>query len=193
MGIDPDRWTGRIIDQHKGVVQLLPAAERARTLFGEDGAGAAADWIDSILGAGTQAALFPELETAPPSRNRRREGGAVIDGSFELRIGDATALDRVPAAMLLQARGHSNALRTLIASERDRGADSPRLVRVAVARSGCLTPCSRLCRGDGMELFVDRRQAGGNALPTDCRIPTGADAGPAGSTKPEKENPGRKS
>ena len=47
MGIDLDVWTGRIIDQKKGVVRLLPVAERAKTLFGEDGARATADWIES--------------------------------------------------------------------------------------------------------------------------------------------------
>ena len=38
MGIDLDRWTDHIIGQEKGVVRLLPVAERARELFGEDGA-----------------------------------------------------------------------------------------------------------------------------------------------------------
>jgi len=33
MGIDPDRWTGRIIEQKKGVVRLLPVAERAKDLL----------------------------------------------------------------------------------------------------------------------------------------------------------------
>ena len=47
MGIDLDFWTDRIIGQDKGVVRLLPVAERDRDLFGKDGAGAAADWIES--------------------------------------------------------------------------------------------------------------------------------------------------
>ena len=38
MGIDLDRWTGRIIDQDKGVVRLLPVAERAKDLLGDAGA-----------------------------------------------------------------------------------------------------------------------------------------------------------
>ena len=41
MGIDLDTWTGRIIGQEKGVVRLLPVAEPAKELFGEDGAAAA--------------------------------------------------------------------------------------------------------------------------------------------------------
>ena len=35
MGIDLDTWTDRIIGQEKGVVRLLPVAERAKKLFGE--------------------------------------------------------------------------------------------------------------------------------------------------------------
>ena len=65
MGIDLDAWTGRIIDQEKGVVRLLPVAERAGGLFGKDGAGAAADWIESDPGAIGQGTLFPELDAAP--------------------------------------------------------------------------------------------------------------------------------
>ena len=40
---------------------------------------------------------------------------------------DTTTLDRVHAAMLLQAGGHSNALRTLIVAEQERGPDFLRL------------------------------------------------------------------
>ena len=50
MGIALDVWTDRIIDQIKGVVRLLPVAERALALFGEDGANAAADWIERDAG-----------------------------------------------------------------------------------------------------------------------------------------------
>ena len=38
MGIDLDAWAGRIVAQAKGAVRLLPVAERAKALFGEDGA-----------------------------------------------------------------------------------------------------------------------------------------------------------
>ncbi len=40
---------------------------------------------------------------------------------------DLTVLDRVHAAMLMQAGGHANALRTLSLSERERGPDFLRL------------------------------------------------------------------
>ena len=69
MGIDLDVWTGRIIGQEKGVVRLLPVAERARDLFGKDGAGAAADWIESDPNASLQQTLFPELAAAPKPGN----------------------------------------------------------------------------------------------------------------------------
>ena len=127
MGIDLDVWTGRIIGQEKGVVRLLPVGERARELFGKDGSGAAADWIESNPNASLQQTLFPELDAAPKPRNRRRGKKTILDGDAELQTLDATALDRVHAAMLLQASGHANALRSLIGAEQDRGPDFLRL------------------------------------------------------------------
>ncbi len=132
MGIDLDVWTGRIIDQNKGVVRLLPVAGRASDLFGEGGAGAVADWIESDPGAGVQATLFPELDAVPTIRDRRRSRKSILDGDAELQTIDATALDRVHAAMLLQASGHANALRTLISAEQERG---PEFLRLANALS----------------------------------------------------------
>ena len=132
MGIDLDFWTDRIIGQDKGVVRLLPVAERDRDLFGKDGAGAAADWIESDPSANVQMTLFPELDAPPELRNRRRGKKSILDGDAELQTLDATTLDRVHAAMLLQASGHANALRTLIAAEQDRG---PEFLRLANALS----------------------------------------------------------
>ena len=133
MGIDLDVWTGRIIGQEKGVVRLLPVGERARELFGKDGSGAAADWIESNPNASLQQTLFPELDAAPKPRNRRRGKKTVLDGDAELQTLDATALDRVHAAMLLQASGHANALRSLIGAEQDRGPDFLRLANALSA------------------------------------------------------------
>ena len=133
MGIDLDVWTGRIIGQEKGVVRLLPVGERARELFGKDGAGAAADWIESNPNASLQQTLFPELDAAPKPRNRRRGKKTILDGDAELQTLDATALDRVHAAMLLQVSGHANALRALIAAEQDRGPDFLRLANALSA------------------------------------------------------------
>ena len=133
MGIDLDVWRNRIIDQKKGVVRLLSVSERAKKLFGEDGASAAAAWIESDPVGSVQQTLFPELEAA--SKIRGRQGGkrSILDGDAELQSLDATTLDRVHAAMLLQASGHANALRTLIGAEQDRGPDFLRLANALSA------------------------------------------------------------
>ena len=133
MGIDLDTWNGRIIDQKKGVVRLLPVSERSRDLFGEDGAGSAADWIENDPRDGLQMSLFPSVDAAPRPLNRRRGKRAILDGDAELQTLDATTLDRVHAAMLLQASGHANALRTLIDAEQDRGPDFLRLANALSA------------------------------------------------------------
>ena len=133
MGIDLDRWTGRIIEQAKGVVRLLPVVERAKDLLGDAGAGAAADWIAADPVAGLQRSLFPELEAAPGSSVRDRGRKGILDGDAELQAVDATTLDRLHAAMLLQANGHANALRALISAEQERGPDFLRLANALSA------------------------------------------------------------
>ena len=132
MGIDLDTWTGRIIDQAKGIVRLLPVGERAKDLFGNDGAGSGADWIESDPGGHSQQALFPDLDAS--SRVRIHHGGmrSILDVESDLQVNDATTLDRLHAAMLLQANGHANALRTLISSEQERG---PEFIHLANALS----------------------------------------------------------
>jgi len=132
MGIDLNIWNGRIIGQEKGVVRLLPITERASGLFGEDGSAAAADWIESNPGESVQATLFPELDAATTVRSRRSGRKTILDGDAELQEIKATVLDRVHAAMLLQASGHANALRTLVSAEQDRG---PEFLRLANALS----------------------------------------------------------
>ena len=133
MGIDLDSWTGRIIGQNKGVVRLMPVAERAKDLFGDDGAGVAADWIESDPSGSVQPTLFPEFHAAPRPRPRRRGGRSILDGDAELQTINATTLDRLHAAMVLQASGHANALRTLIAAEQERGPDFLRLANALSA------------------------------------------------------------
>ena len=131
MGIDLDTWTGRIVAQAKGAVRLLPVAERARALFGEDGAGTAADWIESDANPTRQLSLFPEGERGPAPRRPRRK--SILGGDAELQTVDATTLDRLHAAMLLQASGHASALRTLIAAEQERGPSFLRLANALTA------------------------------------------------------------
>ena len=134
MGIELDEWTGRIIGQKKGIVRLLPVSERADELFGRDGADAAADWIERDPQADLQPALFPDWETMRvPSAPRRRGARSILDPDDALQGSDATTLDRVHAGMLLQASGHANALRKLIAAEQERGPDFLRLANALSA------------------------------------------------------------
>ena len=154
MGIDLDLWIGRIIGQEKGVVRLLPVTERAERLFGEDGARAAADWIESDPSADVQATLFPDLEPRPRPRHRRPGRQSILGSDAELQTIDATTLDRVHAAMLLQASGHANALRKLLSAEQDRG---PEFLRLANALSSLYPRGSREKRLlDAMLLAVPR-------------------------------------
>ena len=140
MGIDLDTWTDRIIGQEKGVVRLLPVAERAKKLFGEDGATAAASYIESDPHTSLQQTLFPDLQDGAPTlvREPRPRYGESSDDHLAATLGDTT-LDRVHTAMLLQSSGHANALRTLIDAEQDRGPDFLRLANAlsALYPQGC--------------------------------------------------------
>lgn len=134
LGIRLPEWEGRIIETEKGVVRLLPISERAGQLFGEGGASALADRLEQAREPKTvQLSLF--TDEAPPARGRGgRRGGAAADvPDTELRTRrQATTLDRVHAAMLLQAAGRANALRALLQAEVERG---PEFVRLANALS----------------------------------------------------------
>ena len=140
LGIDLDKWKGRVIDNQKGIVRLLPVAERAEQLFGKDGAQAVASRIeeDAALGLQPQMALFPEAATAPAVRGRRGRGksapgGASVSDDKLTAHHEATTLDRVHAAMLLQSGGRTNALRALLKAEVDRGPDFLRLANALSA------------------------------------------------------------
>jgi adenine-specific DNA methylase len=138
LGIHMDAWEGRIIETKKGVVRLLPIRERARILFGEAGADIAADRIERAPAGAVQLDLFAGIEpeaAAPPAirgRGRGRRRQAAPDESLETRQ-EATTLDRVHAAMLLQASGRSNALRALLAAEMSRSPDFLRLANALAA------------------------------------------------------------
>ena len=154
MGIGLDRWTGRIIEQVKGVVRLLPVAERSKDLLGEAGVDAAADWIEADPEAGLQQSLFPDWHATPKRSVRGGGKKGILDGDAELQAVDATTLDRVHAAMLLQAHGHSNALRALIKAGQERG---PEFLRLANALSALYPRGSREKRLlDAMLLAVPR-------------------------------------
>jgi hypothetical protein len=136
LGIDLPKWEGRIIETQKGVVRLMTVSERAKQLFGEDGADAVADWITDDPTRSLQQVLFPEMEEdcAPKIRGRGRRKAIMAPGDVELQSErDATTMDRVHAAMLLQAGGQANALRALIKVEQDRGPDFLRLANALSA------------------------------------------------------------
>lgn len=140
LGIELSKWEGRVIETKKGVVRLLPIAERAKQLFGEDGAQAVAARLEQEAGLGTnplQGLLFPDIDAAPKVRGRGRVSGkrAGVDLSDDSLSAsrDATTLDRVHAAMLLQSSGRANALRALLKSEQERGSDFLRLANALSA------------------------------------------------------------
>jgi len=134
LGIHLPEGEDRVIEIEKGVVRLLPVAERAKQLFGEEGASAVAAQLERSAAGRAQIALFPdEQEPAPAVRGRGRRGGAeVADGTLASRR-EATTLDRVHAAMLLQKAGRTNALRALLAAEQERGPDFLRLANALSA------------------------------------------------------------
>jgi len=121
LGIHLDDWEHRIIEIDKGIVRLLPVSERAKQLFGEEGADQIADELESRPAGAVQLKLFEEQETPRVrGRGKRATAGGASDEALETRR-EATTLDRVHAAMLLQRAGRSNALRTMLVGERDRG------------------------------------------------------------------------
>jgi putative DNA methylase len=135
LGIHLDAWEGRCIETEKGVVRLIPVLDRAKQLFGEEGAEAVADRLEKHRGGPVQMSLFPEDNepAAPAVRDRRRRGGADVSDESLRRHRGATTLDHVHAAMLLQASGRANALRALLKAETERGPDFLRLANALSA------------------------------------------------------------
>ncbi len=136
LGINLPRWEGRIIETKKGVVRLLTVAERARQLFGKDGARVAAERLEkSGTGGYLQLRFFAESEAgaSPGAKSRRKKvGSGISEEALEVQP-EATTLDRVHMAMLLQAGGQTNALRALLKAEQERGPDFLRLANALSA------------------------------------------------------------
>jgi len=140
LGIHLPEWEARIIETKKGVVRLLSVSERAKQLFGTDGAQTVADQIEQSRGGRVQGMLFPDMEgeARRKVKGKRKMGEKSViveDNSSILPSGrrEATTLDRVHAAMLLQAGGRANALRALIKEEMDRGGEFLRLANALSA------------------------------------------------------------
>ena len=136
LGIHLDAWEGRIIATTKGIVRLLPVAERARQLFGDEGASGLAERIERAPVSARRLELFPAArEPAEPQPRGRPRGSSPRAGgprrfattSAQSAGAQATTLDRVHAAMLLQASRRTNGLRTLLVAEHERGPDFLRL------------------------------------------------------------------
>lgn len=75
--------------------------------------------------------MAPEIRGR--SRKRTRRGSVEISDDALKARREATTLDRVHAAMLLQASGRANALRALLKGEMDRGPDFLRLANALSA------------------------------------------------------------
>jgi len=138
LGIHLQDWEGRIIETEKGIVRLLAVSERARQLFGEEGAQAIAAELERDPARAAQLALFPEMNQDAVPKSRTRKGAAspnattVSDESLRTRR-EATTLDRVHVAMLLQKSGRTNALRAMLKAEIERGPDFLRLANALSA------------------------------------------------------------
>ena len=159
LGIDLPKWEKRTIETQKGVVRLLPVAERARQLFGERGSQAVATRLEQDAALGTdplQGVLFPDRHERPALavRERRPRYGDRRVRPFATAPG-TTTLDRVHTGMLLQAGGRTTALRALVQAEQERGPDFLRLSNAPSAlyprgseESACSTPCCWQFRGE---------------------------------------------
>ncbi|MEW6669801.1 MAG: hypothetical protein AB1512_31715 [Thermodesulfobacteriota bacterium] len=119
-------------------MRLLPVSERAKVLFGKEGAKAVAYQLESTPKPDTQLLLFPGAKEQVVARTRGGKRIRSLAQAAELTTDAAvTTLDRVHAAMLLQAGGMTNALRVLMKAEKEKG---PGFLRLANALSALLKP-----------------------------------------------------
>ena len=131
LGIHLDEWESRIIKTDKGVVRLIPVRDRGKQLFGDAGAGVLADELETAAAYDPQLSLFPEAAPRVHGRPRRRGAAGEMDDLDASP--NATTLDRIHAAMLLQGSGRTQALRALLQAEQERGPDFLRLANALSA------------------------------------------------------------
>ncbi|MGH9352163.1 MAG: DUF1156 domain-containing protein [Terriglobia bacterium] len=132
LGIHLENWEGRIIETKKGVVRLLPVSERAEQLFGQAGTEAVARAIERSGGQDAQYTLFPDdggtgFQPVKSGKGKQKAATGKMPVPHQ-----ATTLDRIHAAMLLQAGGQATALRAMLEAETQR---SPDFLRLANALS----------------------------------------------------------
>lgn len=138
LGIHLDKWEGRIIETEKGIVRLLPVAERGKQLFGEADASAISRRIERDVKASLNytfafmkdAGAAPEIKSRGRGKATASSGAASAQAPFPQTV---TTLDRLHAAMLLQAGGQTNGLRALLREETQRGPDFLRLANALSA------------------------------------------------------------
>jgi putative DNA methylase len=147
LGIHLPEWEDRIIQTEKGVVRLLSVKERAKQLFGEESVSVAGFKIEEQarrdpqmkfdFAVRSEGAYAPDLpaealaQAGIKARRPRKKKEEAAEASP--KTGVTTTLDRVHAAMLLQAGGQTNALRALLKAEQDRGPDFLRLANALSA------------------------------------------------------------
>lgn len=136
LGIHLDKWEGRIIETEKGVVRLLPVGERAKQIFGEESATSIAHRIEQDVKASRNYtfAFMEDVANPPQIKPRTRKAKATAAAGAEPPAPQTvTTLDRLHAAMLLQAGGQSNGLRAMLKEEQQRGPDFLRLANALTA------------------------------------------------------------
>jgi hypothetical protein len=137
LGIHLPEWEGRVIETDKGVVRLLSVKERAKQLFGEESVSVAGLRIEEQARRDPQMkfdfAIRSEGTIAPKIKAHRQKRKKELTAESSPKAGVTTTLDRVHAAMLLQASGQTNALRALLKAEQDRGPDFLRLANALSA------------------------------------------------------------
>jgi len=154
LGINLPKWEDRIIETTKGVVRLMAVSERTKQIFGASGIETA---IEELLAPTSDGQMtlpgFQELVAQKKQKTVGRGKKIIIEDPGEINT-SATTLDRVHAAMLLQASGQANALRMLIKAEQDRGPDFLRLANALSALYPVNSEEKRLL--DAMLLAVPR-------------------------------------
>ena len=127
LGINLSRWEGRIIETSKGVVRLLPVAERASQLV-EPGVGRDLALIKSpeTRSQMVQLDLFGEIQAQEHVSKNARQRVEKQTWS-QLHLDSISTLDHVHKAMLFQKQGQTTALRELLFYEKHYRPDFVRL------------------------------------------------------------------
>ena len=137
LGIHLPEGEGRVIETEKGVVRLLSVNERAKQLFGEESVSVAGFRIEEQarrdpqmkfdFAVRSEGAIAPEIKARRPRKKRE------LTAESSPKAGVTTTLDRIHAAMLLQASGQTNALQALLKAEQERSPDFLRLANTLSA------------------------------------------------------------